>query len=370
MFLLLNIVVILMIFRGLFSSEILKKLMSYRWKFLLGFQHAFFFLVLVLIIYFTENSYLNPPDLIWSIIFNMMYSLGIYYWVYQYLVPKFYLSNKYPEFILYALMCFLTSSLFRILSEPAIFGIPFMRGESNITFLYNVYLTQAIVILVASFLGITKDKFLIEQDVADLGEQKEQLYIDLLKSKLSPHFLLNTLNNIYVSSFVPTEKTSHSILELSKLLQYIIYDSGKEKISIGQEFSSLKSLAELYQLKFNNQLDILFELQHEEVWDVIEIPPSVFLTLFENSLKHSAIGMEPSSFVKVGCTIENREIIFRVENSIAENKCYSPDIGYQGLGNKAIAGILEKYYPGQYHFSSQALSSKNYESVLKINYNA
>ncbi|MCS3530528.1 sensor histidine kinase [Chryseobacterium sp. JUb7] len=343
--------------------------MSYRWKFLLGFQHVFFFLVFVLIIYFTENNFLNPPDLIWSIIFNTIYSLGIYYWVYQYLVPKFYLSNKYPEFILYALICFLISSLFRILSEPAIFSLHFLRGDSNISFLYNVYITQAIVILVASFLGITKDKFLIEQDVADLGEQKEQLYVDLLKSKLSPHFLLNTLNNIYVNSFVPTEKTSNSILQLSKLLQYIIYDSGKEKISIEQEFSSLKSLAELYQLKYNNRLDIAFHLQNEDVWDVIEIPPSVFLTLFENSLKHSAIGLETSGFVKVMCTIEHHEIILEIENSIAENKNDTSDIGYHGLGNKAITGILEKYYPEKYSFSSEALDRKNYRTILKINYN-
>lgn len=341
--------------------------MSYRWKFLLGFQHVFFFLVFVLIIYFTENNFLNPPDLIWSIIFNIIYSLGIYYGVYQYLVPKFYLSNKYPEFILYALICFLISSLFRILAEPAIFNLHFSK-ESNINFLYHVYITQAIVILVASFLGITKDKFLIEQDVVGLGEEKEQLYIDLLKSKLSPHFLLNTLNNIYANSFVLTEKTSNSILQLSKLLQYIIYDSGKEKISVGQEFSSLWSLAELYQLKYNNNLNIIFNIQNEEILDVIEIPPSIYLTLFENALKHSAIGMEPSGFINVFFTIEDHTMILEIKNSIAENKNYTVEIGYQGLGNKAITGILEKYYPEKYSFVSEVRDDKNYITILKINY--
>ncbi|RNA63909.1 GHKL domain-containing protein [Chryseobacterium nematophagum] len=342
--------------------------MSYRWKFLLGFQHVFFFLVFILILYFTENNFLNPPFLIWSIIFNMIYMLGIYWWVYQYLVPKFYLSNKYPEFILYALICFLITSLFRILSEPAIFNLHFSK-ESNIIFLYNVYINQAIVILVASFLGITKDKFLIEQDVVDLGEQKEQLYIDLLRSKLSPHFLLNTLNNIYVNSFVSNEKTSNSILQLSKLLQYIIYDSGKEKISVGQEFSSLRSLAELYQLKYNNQLNIIFRLQDEEVWDIIEVPPSIFLTLFENALKHSAMGMEPSAFVDISFVAKNQEIVLEIENSMTENKNYILDMGYHGLGNKAIVGILEKYYRGKYNFYSEIVHHKNYITILKINYN-
>lgn len=368
MFLLINIVVILLIFRVLFSPKILNKLMSYRWKLLLGFQHIFFFVVYVLIIYFTENYFLNPPDLIWSMIFIMIYNLGIYYFVYQFLVPKFYLSNKYPEFILYALVCFLISSLFRILLEPAVFSNDFMNTESN-GFLYNVYITQAIVILVASFLGITKDKFKIEQDVVDLGEQKEQLYIDLLKSKLSPHFLLNTLNNIYVNSFVPTEKTSDSILQLSKLLQYIIYDSGKEKISLLQEFSSIKSLAGLYQLKYNDELNIIFNIQNEDDWELIDIPPSIFLTLFENSLKHSAMGIEPSGFVTVYFKIENYKMLFEIENSIARHKKYAVDVGYQGLGNHAIVQILEKYFHENYSFISEAINDEKYKTSLKININ-
>ncbi|WP_261509877.1 sensor histidine kinase [Chryseobacterium paludis] len=368
MFLIINIVIILLVFRILFSSKILKVLMDSRWKFLLRLQHVFFFCLFILITYFTENYFLDAPDLIWSILSVTIFNIGIYYLVYYYLVPYFYLSNKYPEFILYALILFLVSSLFRILLEPEIFNMNFNETLSNTKFLYNVYTAQGIIIVVASFLGITKDKFIIEQDVVDLGEQKEQLYLDLLKSKMNPHFLLNTLNNIYANSFVSSGKTSDSILQLSKLLQYIIYDSGKEKISLAQEFSSIHSLATLYQLKYDNQLNIDFNIQNEETLDVIEIPPSVFLTLFENALKHSGIGLESDRFIKVSYAIEGRDIFFEIINSIT-TKRPSEDTGYNGLGNEAIIQILEKHYSGNFNLFSEVLEDNTYKTTLKINLN-
>ncbi|MBK1898009.1 sensor histidine kinase [Chryseobacterium paridis] len=342
--------------------------MDSRWKFLLRLQHVFFFCIFILITYFTENHFLDTPDLIWSIILNVIFNIGVYYLVYYYLVPYFYLSNKYPEFILYALICFLVSSLFRILWEPAIFIMDFSREGFYIGFLYNVYIAQGIIILVASFLGITKDKFLIEQNVVDLGEQKEQLYLDLLKSKMNPHFLLNTLNNIYATSFVSSVQTSDSILQLSKLLQYIIYDSGREKISLAQEFSSIRSLGLLYQLKYDNQLNISFDIHDDETLDIIEIPPSIFLTLFENALKHSGIGMEVDSFIEVSYAIQERDIFFEIINSI-HKKRPAEDTGYNGLGNEAINQILEKYYFGKYVFSSEVIENNTYKTTLKINLN-
>ncbi|WP_292010637.1 histidine kinase [Chryseobacterium sp.] len=292
-------------------------------------------------------------------------NVGIYYLVYYYLVPYFYLSNKYPEFILYALICFLVSSLFRILWEPAVFNMNFSKEGYHMGYLYSVYISQGIVILVASFLGITKDKFLIEQNVVNLGEEKEQLYLDLLKSKLNPHFLLNTLNNIYANSFSHSEKTPESILQLSKLLQYIIYDSSKKKISIAQEFSSIESLAGLYQLKYNNQLNIHFEIENKETMEDIEIPPSIFLTLFENALKHSGIGRVKDSFIKLSYTVDHHDVVFEIVNSVGEGEMVSEE-DHDGLGNEAIIHILEKYYPGKFNFFSEALEDNHYKTVLKI----
>jgi len=239
----------------------------------------------------------------------------------------------------------------------------------HVGFLYNVYISQGIIILVGSFLGITKDKFLIEQDVISLGEEKDQLYLDLLKSKLNPHFLLNTLNNIYANSFTHSEKTSDSILQLSKLLKYIIYDSGKEKVTVSQEFSSLKALAALYQLKYNNQLDIVMGIEEQEEFDVAEIPSAILLTLFENALKHSAIGEDAHGFIKLFCNIERSELYFEIINSVGKDRIHAAESNYHGLGNEAIIHILEKFYPDQYEFYSGPKEHDQYKIALTITIN-
>jgi len=366
MFLIINIVFILLVFRILFNAKVLKKLMDYHWGFLLKFQHVFFLLIFIVITFFTENYFLDVPELIWSVLSVIIFNVGIYSLVYFYLVPEFYLSNKYPEFILYGLISFLVSSLFRILLQPAVFHMNFNETLSNTKFLYNVYTAQGIVILVASFLGITKDKFLIEQDFKDLGEEKDQLYLDLLKSKMNPHFLLNTLNNIYSKSFQPSENTSESILQLSKLLQYVIYDTGKDKISMAQEFSSIRSLAGLYQLKYNNVLNIGFNIQDEETLELIDIPPSVCLTLFENALKHSAVGIEPQSYINVSYRIEDQDLLFEIQNSVSKKKNLVGNMNDSGLGNEAVINILEKNYAGKYTFISEPAENNNYQTILKI----
>lgn len=366
MFFIINIIFILLVFRILLNGKVLKRLMEYHWGFLLKFQHVLFFLLFFIITFFTENYFLDVPELIWSVFFVIIFNIGIYYLVYFYLVPRFYLSNKYPEFILYAFICFLVSSLFRILLEPAVFNMEFNETLSNTKFLYNVYTAQGIVILVAAFLGITKDKFLIEQDFKELGEEKDQLYLALLKSKLNPHFLLNTLNNIYSKSFNPSENTSESILQLSKLLQYVIYDTSKEKITIKQEFSSIQSLIGLYQLKYHNVLEIDFEIGEEEILEIVEIPPSVCLTLFENALKHSAVGIEAESFIKVKYEIHDQDFVFEIRNSVAQNKNLMENPDNNGLGNEAVISILEKYYPERFTFISKAAENNTYETLLKI----
>lgn len=366
MFLVVNIVFILLIIRVSLNGKILNTIMGYRWALLLRYQHLFFFLVFTLITWFTGSYFVDFPALILYTLFVVFPNIGIYYLVYGFLVPKYYLANKYPAFILYGLVIFLISTLFRILLEPTLFAIPITDNTfTHANFLYLVYSLQALVILIASFLGITKDKFLIEQDMQDLGEQKEQLHLDLLKSKLSPHFLLNTLNNIYVKSFDPQGKTSESILQLSRLLQYVIYDSGEEKIPLAKEFSTMHALLLLYKLKYNEELAITFTIANEESLEIIEVPPAIFLTPFENALKHSGIGLNADSFIHIHYKIEGKTLFFEIKNSLPSRKA-DLETGYQGLGNETLLKILEKYYADRYSFVARQTETATFLTTLKI----
>lgn len=365
MFLAVNIFFIIIVIRLSLNSNFLNAVLSYNWKFLLKFQHLFFLLTFAFIALATANNRLNPPNLYYYVSFLVLFNSGVYYLVNEFIVPRYYLSNKYPIFILHALFVFLVSSLFRILLEPTIFGISIDNNFTFSNYIYIVYSFQAFVILIATFLGITKGKFIIEKDYKELGEKKEQIQFNLIKSKLSPHFLLNTLNNIYVNSYTSEKKTSESILSLSKLLQFVIYDTSSDKISLSNEFSTMLSFDGLYRLRYNNNLNIIYDLKNEEDWDNIDIPPAIYLTIFENAIKHSGIGMERDSFIEVSFKREGTTICFEVRNSIVK-KVATVESGYEGLGINSLAQILMKYYDGRFSFVSQAVSPMVYLTTLKI----
>lgn len=366
MFLVINIVFILLIIRISLNGKILRTMMTYRWRLLLRYQHIFFFLCFTVITAITGNYFLAPPTLFLYIVFVLLPNMGVYYLVYAFLVPKYYLANKYPTFILYSFLVFIVSALFRILLEPTLFSISIVDNSfAHANFLYLVYSLQALVILIASFLGITKDKFLIEQDFQNLGEEKEQLYLDLMRSKLSPHFLLNTLNNIYVKSLDPQQATSDSILQLSKLLQYVIYDAAVEKISLAKEFASIKALQLLYQLKYHNKLNINLNIEAQDSLELLEIPPAILLTLFENSLKHSGIGLDSNSFIDATYSLTDNRLFFQISNYLPARKS-NTDTGYKGLGNQAILKMLDKYYAEQYTFDAQLKDAQTYVTTLTM----
>ncbi|WP_166919891.1 sensor histidine kinase [Flavobacterium poyangense] len=364
MVLLINIVILLIAFRLLFEQKIINGLMNKQWSNLILFQHLFFFSIYTIAIIFNALYFTDMPYAIYSVLFTIVVNIALYVICYSYLVGAYYQTNKYPEYILYALILFISSSLLRLLIEPEFYPDHSIDNKQNL-FLISVYGSQSIVILVASFLGISKHKFLIEYDYKNLEFKKNETDLNLMKSKINPHFLLNTLNNIYSGSYNSQSNTSESILQLSQLLQYVIYETDKNEISIQKEFEMIKALAGLYQLKYNNTLHINFELNDIEIQEQLEIPPSVYFALFENALKHSAIGTEKDAYIKVQFDKTEDEIIFKVTNSISEGDHNGNNQGYKGMGTAALKRILTAKYADQYKLVDELLN-KTYFATLKI----
>lgn len=364
MILLINIIILLIAFRLLFEQKIISRLMTKQWSNLITFQHCIFFIIYCVAIVNSTLYFTSMPYALYSVLFTMVVNSALYIVCYSYLVGTYYQTNKYPEYILYALILFIATSLLRLLVEPKFYVTPISNSNESL-FLISVYASQSIIILVASFLGISKHKFLIEYDYKNLESKKNETDLNLMKSKINPHFLLNTLNNIYSGSYNPQKNTSEAILQLSQLLQYVIYETDKNTITILKEFEMIKALAGLYQLKYNNTLAILFELNDEEIQDQLEIPPSVYFALFENALKHSGIGNEKEASIKIQFYKEGDFIVFKVTNSIPEHDSNIKNNTYKGMGMTALRKILSIQYAENYELVEES-SNKTYFSTLKI----
>jgi hypothetical protein len=366
MIMLINIIFLVLILRLSFEKRIIESVLKKDWPVLLLVQHILFWVVFSFVNVYFYISFVGFPYSLYCSLIALVCNAFIYYISFNKLVPEFYITKNYAQYILYTILIFVVFSLMRILIEPGMTAGPPVRIEQGLLFIF-IYTSHGICILVSGLLGISKHKFMIEHDLVLLESIKKEADMNLLKSKVNPHFLLNTLNNIYAIGDNINELQSQSVLNLSQLLQYTIYETDHKRISISKELQMIMALTGLYQLKHGNVLDIKFDYMEEDWMDEVEIPPAVFLTLYENALKHSAIGNKPEAWIKVNIAIEGDKLHFVVRNSISGSGEVNVHYEYKGIGLTLIRQLMNiEIGSGNYSLQTDAQGGV-YQAVLILN---
>lgn len=336
------------------AGVIFDKIMLKRGTTLIYLMHLLFWLSYILLNFYVSTYFFNWQDSVARFIFMLLLNVPLYYICATVLVSRFYEQKKYLTYALCALGIFIFSIVMRLWIEPLVTSHHLSMVEKFLIqntrlFILRVYISQGTVLFVASLLGIIQHKFNIETKLTELKLVKAETDLNLIKAKMNPHFLLNTLNNIYSQSYAEKSKSSEAILQLSQLLQYSIYETANKKIAIEKEIQMIHALIGLYQLKHQNKLAIRFNYDSESIQDsALEIPPMIFFSLVENALKHSAIGIVENSFISITFTIERDRILFVVENSIPKQMIQSSTEHYKGFGRASLRQLMEMEYPDRY----------------------
>lgn len=198
----------------------------------------------------------------------------------------------------------------------------------------------------------------------ELERQKIIKELSFLKNQFNPHFLFNALNNIYSLASKKSENTTPSIMLLSNMLRYVLYESGKEKVPIHQEIDFIKNYINLEKLKFSDsnapQIKCYFSLLNENY----AVEPLLFITLIENAFKHGISYVTPS-FILISFTENNDEILLSVINSVGKRDGENINTNKTGVGLKNLKKRLELLYPGKHRFK-QIYENSTFKSFLKI----
>lgn len=153
----------------------------------------------------------------------------------------------------------------------------------------------------------------LKQAAQQLRIEKQEAELNYLKSQTNPHFLFNTLNNIYSLSRDKSDQTPESILKLSKILRFMLYESGSAFISIEKELKIINDYIALEKLRYDESLQVNFNHDVEEMNQ--SIPPLLLIPLVENAFKHGASETRSFPFVDIHLTIKSRSLTFVVKNS-------------------------------------------------------
>ncbi len=181
-----------------------------------------------------------------------------------------------------------------------------------------------------------------------------------LKSQVNPHFLFNTLNNIYSLIQIDQDKAQEAVHDLSGMLRYVLYDSEKPSVPLSKETGFLKDYIKLMSMRCSSNVSL--DVSLPETDSDKHVAPLLFIPLVENAFKHGISTSEPSS-IKIELKEEGEYVSFLVENtSFPKN---DSDRSGSGIGVKNLQRRLDMLYPGQHTFEyGEAFGL--YRSFLKI----
>ena len=284
------------------------------------------------------------------------------------LIPKFFIKKKYFYYVGLVILCFALLYLFYEFVLPEVYshlrqpsprgqeGGRWMRGESpgrpdrqffsairKMRLVYSFTQTLAIFFLSTAFktsqLALKREK-----EASDLKSENLNSELKFLKSQINPHFLFNALNNIYALSIVKSEKTPETILKLSEMLRYIIYDCNADKVPLQKEMNYINNYIDLQKLK-DDQITAI-DVDFSNADPKCMIAPMIFIPFIENSFKHSKIEDVEHGWVKMKIYNEGQQLHFWIQNCVPAQRFTKDSQGGVGLEN--VTRRLELIYQANY----------------------
>ena len=180
-----------------------------------------------------------------------------------------------------------------------------------------------------------------QQQMTELEKRSLEQQLEYLKYQINPHFLMNTLNNIHALVDINPEQAKDTILELSKLLRFMLYEGNKQTVPLGRELDFLDNYMQLMRLRYTDRVNI--GLQKPSQLPDVEVPPLLFITFVENAFKHGVSYKQPS-FIDIRIETINDHLTFTCRNS----KLPKDEDKHDGLGLKNVKQRLNLIYGSNY----------------------
>ena len=320
-----------------------------------GFWALYFLLIIMLI-----SSYLTVQQAILRIILNGFVMAFAFYFNALILVNQLLVKKKYAAFFSSALVLVVVTTAFRYLllkyferSELSMF-IPEHPGKLMIFSFVN----QLTVVTVSTGFQLLQNRITSERAKQQLKTSQSEAQLQFLKAQINPHFLFNTLNNIYALSVIRSSKTPDMILKLSELLRYVIYGGREKMVSVSDEIEHIRKFIELFQMKSEDHLNITLQVEGSAKGMFIE--PMILIPIVENCFKHTDFDSNPKAYVKIIIALHDKTLKFITLNTKDDSNNQKDRTGGVGLEN--IKKRLHLKY-----FERHELIIQNKKQIFEVN---
>ncbi len=303
--------------------------------------------------------------------------MGLAYLNIYYLIPRL-LPRKYFQYIFMVTIGVLLAVTGRLFLENL---FPWEFTSYN---LFNYQYVLELVIGEVYVQGfITTLKFLLDwgknqKRMRALEKNNFETELDFLRSQIEPHFFFNTLNNLYSLTLDKSDKAPDTVLKLSELMSYVIYDGKQKMVPLSKEISYIQNYLDLEQLRFGNKLKTTFDIKG--YINNQQVAPLLLLPFIENSFKHGSSDGLKQIKIDIGLEVNQNSLTFSVQNLKTEK---SPEIalnpyhhiGHNGIGIENIKRRLDLIYGKEYQLDikddpgkfSVTLKIPTYENAVSNN---
>lgn len=281
---------------------------------------------------------------------SMLIKLPYTYIMIYFIVPKLLIKRRYIEFFFWALMATMIGGIiiwgYLFYSFPSI-GI-YKKPDNFIS--SSLFYKSLDLLYVATFPIIFKlQQFYQQQEKQnrEIIEQKLNAELELLKNQLQPHFLFNTLNNLYAMVLTKDENAGKAVLYLSNMISYMLYECNRNTIALESEIDHLKNYIELEKIRYGKRLNISFEYAGDI--NAKSIAPLLLFGFVENAFKHGVGKNIDNAWIRINCWVSNDTLDFLIENSLINGDEEQEDINTKGgIGLQNIKKRLALIYPNNY----------------------
>ena len=301
--------------------------------------------ILVLFMFMVGNGDITYRTIVLIGYFGLI-NIAVFYINYLLIFPALLKPKKYLWCSLAMIILIFVSAFIKCGLAYYFYDIVILKGPRMIPLGFWPYYSNSVFIscffvFLSAVLKFMVDWFISEKVKNKLENEKLSAELAFLKSQINPHFLFNSLNNIYSLAYQKSEETPEAILKLSEIMRYMLYESNEDKVELSDEIRYLKNYIELQRLRFKDKSRIKFEIvgdTHNK-----SITPLVLISFVENAFKHG-VAVDEESPITINMSIEGQKLFFQVINKKGnQNKDETGGIGLQNVKRR-----LDLLYKDQY----------------------
>lgn len=301
--------------------------------------------------YQLDKSYGNNNILPYNQIITITTQVFLVYFINYFIFRRYYERGKQVEFFLYSLLLILyLIPVFRLVAM-IVFKI-------NVTFsrLFNegllvLYIVTCVLVFISISIRLLKKRDKEKWERNEIENQKREIELFALKNQIDSHFLFNTLNNIYGLTLKKSDLAPKSVLLLSEILSFVLYETKKDYYPLNSEIHLINSYIELERMRWGDEINVNFEVSGNI--SNIFITPLILFTFVENSFKHGIAKTPDNPWIRIKISKGVSEVFFEIENSLPAMKEDNSQRRIDGIGLVNIKRRLNLLYPNNHYLVSR-----------------